>query len=189
MDSESTLFVRNSHAKRSNRIDVQVPRLQRVAYCNRLLPSGVVLPHDSENIWLAEDRRVTLSRVSFDPSPPPKSTLRWIEEHPAVGTRIGGYVLKEMIGEGGFAEVYRAKQEYPVQREVALKILKIARHARRSGLPQSKVLRIRKRPIHSLGVALRAPAPLHRIQSVLICPPVSFIHSGGIARARRRSHR
>jgi serine/threonine protein kinase len=42
-----------------------------------------------------------------------------------VGTRIGRYKLIERIGEGGCGVVYRAEQEEPVRREVALKIIKL----------------------------------------------------------------
>lgn len=41
------------------------------------------------------------------------------------GSRIGGYRLLERIGEGGFGVVYRAQQETPVRREVALKVIKL----------------------------------------------------------------
>lgn len=48
--------------------------------------------------------------------------------HPAelaeIGTCIGPYKLVEMIGEGGFGVVFLAEQEQPVQRQVALKIIK-----------------------------------------------------------------
>ncbi|HVV71164.1 MAG TPA: serine/threonine-protein kinase, partial [Verrucomicrobiae bacterium] len=40
------------------------------------------------------------------------------------GDRIGRYKLLELIGEGGFGMVYMAEQEEPVQRRVALKIIK-----------------------------------------------------------------
>ena len=40
------------------------------------------------------------------------------------GTIVGRYRLLEKIGEGGFASVYVAEQMEPVQRQVALKILK-----------------------------------------------------------------
>src|SRR6266567_760325 len=41
-----------------------------------------------------------------------------------VGTIIGRYKLLEKIGEGGFGVVYMAEQQEPVQRKVALKIIK-----------------------------------------------------------------
>jgi serine/threonine protein kinase len=45
-----------------------------------------------------------------------------IQEGP--GTRIGPYRLLLRIGEGGMGVVYRAEQEHPVRRQVALKIIK-----------------------------------------------------------------
>ncbi|MBI5423176.1 MAG: serine/threonine protein kinase [Opitutae bacterium] len=47
-----------------------------------------------------------------------------------VGTRIGPYTLVEKIGEGGFGVVYRAEQEQPMRRSVALKILKLGMDTR-----------------------------------------------------------
>ncbi len=41
------------------------------------------------------------------------------------GDRVGNYVIREQIGEGGFAIVYAAEQEKPVRRKVALKIIKL----------------------------------------------------------------
>ncbi len=41
-----------------------------------------------------------------------------------VGDRIGPYLLIEEIGSGGMGTVYRAEQQKPVKREVALKIIK-----------------------------------------------------------------
>ncbi len=42
-----------------------------------------------------------------------------------LGTRIGRYKLIEKLGEGGCGVVYLAEQEEPVQRRVALKIIKL----------------------------------------------------------------
>jgi eukaryotic-like serine/threonine-protein kinase len=41
-----------------------------------------------------------------------------------LGSRIGPYKLLQQIGEGGMGTVYMAEQEIPVQRKVALKIIK-----------------------------------------------------------------
>lgn len=40
------------------------------------------------------------------------------------GDRIGGYVILDMIGQGGFGVVYLAEQTDPVTRQVALKVIK-----------------------------------------------------------------
>ncbi len=46
------------------------------------------------------------------------------------GSRIGAYRLIEQIGEGGFGVVYRAEQERPVRRAVALKVIKLGMDTR-----------------------------------------------------------
>jgi len=43
----------------------------------------------------------------------------------APGTRIGRYKILQKLGEGGFGTVHMAEQEEPVQRKVALKIIKL----------------------------------------------------------------
>ncbi|MGH7178461.1 MAG: protein kinase domain-containing protein, partial [Tepidisphaeraceae bacterium] len=47
-----------------------------------------------------------------------------------VGARIGAYDLLEVLGEGGFARVFRARQLRPVRREVALKLIKLGMDTR-----------------------------------------------------------
>ncbi len=59
-----------------------------------------------------------------DPTvPPPAPEARPPGRH-APGNCIDRYRLIEVIGEGGFGVVYRAQQEQPVRRDVALKIIK-----------------------------------------------------------------
>jgi serine/threonine protein kinase/Tol biopolymer transport system component len=48
----------------------------------------------------------------------------------AEGTVIGPYRLMERLGAGGFGVVYRAEQTKPIQREVALKIIKLGMDTR-----------------------------------------------------------
>jgi serine/threonine protein kinase len=45
-----------------------------------------------------------------------------VSERP--GTRVGPYLLLQQIGEGGFGVVFLAQQSEPVQRQVALKVIK-----------------------------------------------------------------
>jgi serine/threonine protein kinase/Flp pilus assembly protein TadD len=47
------------------------------------------------------------------------------------GTLIGPYILLERIGEGGFGIVFRAEQQQPLRRTVALKLLKPGMDSRR----------------------------------------------------------
>jgi serine/threonine protein kinase/tetratricopeptide (TPR) repeat protein len=47
------------------------------------------------------------------------------------GTVIGPYELREQIGEGGFGVVFRAEQQQPLRRTVALKVLKPGMDSRR----------------------------------------------------------
>ncbi len=47
-----------------------------------------------------------------------------------VGSQIGRYRLVGVIGEGGFGTVYRAEQSEPIQRRVALKVIKLGMDTR-----------------------------------------------------------
>ncbi len=66
-----------------------------------------------------ETKSMPPTRGSPVPSPEP-ATFQL-----ASGDRVGNYVIREQIGEGGFAIVYAAAQQKPVRRKVALKIIKL----------------------------------------------------------------
>lgn len=61
---------------------------------------------------------------------PPKHDGESVDISPAfdaktsVPGKVGPYVLKEIVGEGGFGLVYLAEQEEPVRRQVAIKLIK-----------------------------------------------------------------
>ena len=58
--------------------------------------------------------------------PPNERPTAAIDEsiHEGPGAHIGPYKLVEPIGEGGFGVVFRAEQQQPLRRQVALKVLK-----------------------------------------------------------------
>jgi eukaryotic-like serine/threonine-protein kinase len=57
-----------------------------------------------------------------------ETTMGPMREGP--GTRIGPYKVLQLIGEGGFGSVFMAQQEKPVQRRVALKVIKVGMDTR-----------------------------------------------------------
>jgi serine/threonine protein kinase/tetratricopeptide (TPR) repeat protein len=64
----------------------------------------------------------------LEPQPPATSANSSLSEAP--GQVIGPYKLLQQIGEGGMGTVYMAEQTEPVQRKVALKIIKLGMDTR-----------------------------------------------------------
>ena len=70
--------------------------------------------------------------------PPSDVAVTWGAAHTLVaatpsegpGTVIGPYKILQLIGEGGFGSVFMAQQDRPVQRKVALKIIKLGMDTR-----------------------------------------------------------
>src|SRR5579859_3947823 len=61
-------------------------------------------------------------KAAPDEAPGPPRESDSVEER--IGTTIGRYKLLQQIGEGGFGVVFMAEQTEPVQRRVALKVIK-----------------------------------------------------------------
>ena len=108
-DIESILF---EALKRSN-------AEQRDAYLTATCGVGTPLRHEIESLLKAYEVKDVLKAPSdreLGPTVP-------LSESP--GTTIGNYKLLKKIGEGGMAVVYSAQQEQPIQRKVAIKIIKL----------------------------------------------------------------
>ncbi len=87
---------------------------------------GLALPFDLATTF----RDSATDRLFLTPSALPPDTA---DDDAAVHTRsvilasgmeVGGFLLEEKVGEGGFGEVWRAQQDRPVRRVVAVKVLK-----------------------------------------------------------------
>jgi WD40 repeat protein/serine/threonine protein kinase len=93
---------------------------QRSAYLEAACGDQIELQRRVEALLRRyEEAEGPLDRLGFNPLATADYPLT---EHP--GTVIGPYKLLQQIGEGGMGTVYMAEQTQPVQRKVALKIIK-----------------------------------------------------------------
>ncbi|MFZ4573757.1 MAG: tetratricopeptide repeat protein [Phycisphaerales bacterium] len=59
-----------------------------------------------------------------DQNTAPLTDLRSLSDDLRPGDRVGRYIVRQPLGEGGFGSVYEAEQVEPVRRSVALKVIK-----------------------------------------------------------------
>ena len=92
-----------------------VPRMRLAAETRRCAPQveSLLEAHDEAGGFLRTSRQAAIHGRTIDQPP---------AERP--GTVIGPYKLLQQIGEGGMGTVFMAEQTQPVQRKVALKVIK-----------------------------------------------------------------
>ena len=97
---------------------LEIPSLQeRAAYLDEACRGDQALQNEVGSLIAAHLAAETFMETAADPL--------WLEVgREEEGDTIGRYKLLRQIGEGGFGTVYLAEQSHPVQRQVALKIIK-----------------------------------------------------------------
>ena len=81
--------------------------------------------HIEELLQAGDQAGDFLENAATNPSALVKTIRLQLPPSEKAGDRIGHYKLLQQIGEGGCGVVYMAEQEQPVQRRVALKVIKL----------------------------------------------------------------
>ncbi len=106
---------------------VELSAAERSAYIDEAAGADTNLRNRLRELVAAWDQATTMLR---DPTQAARiSGAERAFRTEGVGDRVGAFTLGEKIGEGGFGVVYRATQEAPVRREVALKLLRPGAHS------------------------------------------------------------
>ncbi len=104
---------------------VELPVDRRAAELSRVCGDDSALREALESLLSAhEGAGDFLSGTSIDITAIESSITPATGTGEAPGQQVGRYALLEVLGEGGFGTVFRARQDEPVRREVALKVLK-----------------------------------------------------------------
>jgi serine/threonine-protein kinase len=102
-------------------VAVELVAGQRAAYLEAACGHNPQLRAEVEQLLRHDDAAGSFLHSPARPAPATTADEP-VRERPE--TVIGPYKLLEQIGEGGFGVVYRAEQQRPVRRQVALKVLK-----------------------------------------------------------------
>jgi len=107
-------------------VALELPAVERAAYLDRECAGDAAMRQRVEELLKASELSCAFLEGSAAVSPGSEGTVR-LPFVPAEkpGDRIGRYKLLQQIGEGGCGVVYMAEQEEPVQRRVALKVIKL----------------------------------------------------------------
>lgn len=98
---------------------VELPREGRAAFLEEACGEDAALRGEVEALLRAHD---SAGQFLAEPTVLPHALLA--ANHLGVGAQVGPYQLLRVLGEGGYGIVYEAQQLQPLQRKVALKVIK-----------------------------------------------------------------
>ncbi len=103
---------------------LSVPPEGRAAWVERSCAEDVELRRQLEQMLAAHDTPQSLLDRPMPGAGIDEGATGPVADAERLGTMIGPYKLLQQIGEGGMGTVYMAEQSQPVQRKVALKVIK-----------------------------------------------------------------
>ncbi|HEX5054000.1 MAG TPA: serine/threonine-protein kinase, partial [Planctomycetota bacterium] len=107
---------------------IELPAAARTTFLDKKCNTDLGLKHRLQAMLALADEATFVLPAGAGQAATPAPAPAAPQEGP--GTRIGPYKLLQQIGEGGFGAVFLAEQEQPVQRRVALKIIKLGMDTR-----------------------------------------------------------
>lgn len=129
------------------------------------------------------------SGVPHEPGPTEESRASSAGERP--GDLIDRFTLVEEIGEGGMGTVWRAKQEQPIRRQVALKVIKLGMDTREIVArfeAERQALALMDHPsiakVFDAGVT-KAGRPFFAMELVMGAPITDFCNAEGMSTLKR----
>jgi serine/threonine protein kinase len=110
----------------------ELPAAERLRFLERECGDDARVREQVASLLSALERAGTfLADAPVETASVPPQAVASDQASSAAGSAIGPYKLLQLLGEGGFGEVWMAQQESPVRRRVALKILKLGMDSRR----------------------------------------------------------
>ena len=101
-----------------------LPKANRQAFLDGACGADAELRAEVESLLAHAPEKEEDIHTAVSPSGSSKGSSGGLDPQANIGRLIDRYLIRGVLGEGGFGVVYRAEQSEPVRREVALKLIK-----------------------------------------------------------------